>query len=231
MAPIRAGRRLTSLRCSARPAAAWPGLLRWVRGDAARVGAIAHGGQVLLSETAAALVRDSLPPGAALRDLGAQRLKDLGRPVQVFQLDAAGLPAGFPPSRPAAPSATGCSRRSASSRPSAWPRRGRRRPLPPRRRTASTSWSWPRRRPRTCPDPVRAAGSRGSTPTTRTCGAPSSTPQRRTRTGPPGSCAAASRSAATGSRVPAAGKHSGSCCPCWTAPKPGPTPACSGRRW
>src|SRR3984957_9891743 len=66
---------------------------------AARVGAIAHGGQVLLSETAAALVRDSLPPGAALRDLGAQRLKDLGRPVQVFQLDAAGLPAGFPPRR------------------------------------------------------------------------------------------------------------------------------------
>jgi predicted ATPase/class 3 adenylate cyclase len=66
---------------------------------AARVGAIAHGGQVLLSETAAALVRDSLPPGAALRDLGAQRLKDLGRPVQVFQLDAAGLPAGFPPLR------------------------------------------------------------------------------------------------------------------------------------
>jgi predicted ATPase/class 3 adenylate cyclase len=66
---------------------------------AARVGAIAHGGQVLLSETAAALVRDSLPPGAALRDLGAQRLKDLGRPVRVFQLDAAGLPAGFPPLR------------------------------------------------------------------------------------------------------------------------------------
>ncbi len=66
---------------------------------AARVGAIAHGGQVLLSETVAALVRDSLPPGAALRDLGAQRLKDLGRPEQIFQLDAAGLRAGFPPLR------------------------------------------------------------------------------------------------------------------------------------
>jgi len=63
---------------------------------AARVGAIAHGGQVLLSETAAALVRDSLPPGAALRDLGAQRLKDLGRPEQIFQLDAAGLQGDFP---------------------------------------------------------------------------------------------------------------------------------------
>src|SRR5580704_9314444 len=66
---------------------------------AARVGAIAYGGQVLLSETAAALVRDSLPPGAALRDLGAQRLKDLGRPERIFQLDAAGLRAGFPPLR------------------------------------------------------------------------------------------------------------------------------------
>jgi predicted ATPase/class 3 adenylate cyclase len=66
---------------------------------AARVGAIAHGGQVLLSETAAALVRDSLPPGAALRDLGVQRLKDLGRPEQIFQLGAAGLRADFPPPR------------------------------------------------------------------------------------------------------------------------------------
>ena len=66
---------------------------------AARVGAIAHGGQVLLSETVAALVRDSLPPGAALRDLGAQRLKDLGRPEQIFQLDAAGLQPAFPPLR------------------------------------------------------------------------------------------------------------------------------------
>jgi predicted ATPase/class 3 adenylate cyclase len=66
---------------------------------AARVGAIAYGGQVVLSETAAALVRDSLPPGASLTDLGAQRLKDLGRPERIFQLDAAGLRAGFPPLR------------------------------------------------------------------------------------------------------------------------------------
>jgi len=66
---------------------------------AARVGAVAHGGQVLVSETAAALVRDSLPPGAALRDLGTQRLKDLGRPERIFQLDAAGLLADFPPLR------------------------------------------------------------------------------------------------------------------------------------
>jgi predicted ATPase/class 3 adenylate cyclase len=66
---------------------------------AARVAAVAYGGQVLLSETAAALVRGSLPPGVALRDLGVHRLKDLGSPVQIFQLDAAGLRAGFPPLR------------------------------------------------------------------------------------------------------------------------------------
>jgi len=66
---------------------------------AARVGALAHGGQVLLSETAAALVRDRLPPGAALADLGLHRLRDLGRPEQIFQLDAPGLQADFPPLR------------------------------------------------------------------------------------------------------------------------------------
>jgi predicted ATPase/class 3 adenylate cyclase/tetratricopeptide (TPR) repeat protein len=64
---------------------------------AARVAAVAHGGQVLVSEAAAVLVRDGLPPGAALADLGVHRLKDLGRPERIFQLTAAGLQAGFPP--------------------------------------------------------------------------------------------------------------------------------------
>jgi predicted ATPase/class 3 adenylate cyclase len=66
---------------------------------AARVGAVAHGGQVLISETAAALVRESLPAETALRDLGVHRLKDLGRPQRIFQLEAAGLQADFPPLR------------------------------------------------------------------------------------------------------------------------------------
>jgi predicted ATPase/class 3 adenylate cyclase len=66
---------------------------------AARVAAVGHGGQVLVSEAAAVLVRDGLPPGAALADLGRHRLKDLGRPERIFQLTAAGLPAGFPPLR------------------------------------------------------------------------------------------------------------------------------------
>jgi predicted ATPase len=66
---------------------------------AARVAAVGYGGQVLLSETAAALVRDALPPGASLKDLGVHRLKDLGRPERIFQLQAAGLQAQFPPLR------------------------------------------------------------------------------------------------------------------------------------
>ena len=66
---------------------------------AARVAAVAHGGQVLVSETAAALVRDALAPGAALIDLGVHQLKDLGRPERIFQLSAPGLAAEFPPLR------------------------------------------------------------------------------------------------------------------------------------
>ena len=66
---------------------------------AARVAAVAHGDQILLSGSAADLVLDSLPAGAFLRDLGLHRLKDLGRPEQIFQLCAEGLAADFPPLR------------------------------------------------------------------------------------------------------------------------------------
>jgi class 3 adenylate cyclase len=45
----------------------------------------------------AALVRDGLPDGASLLDLGAHRLRDLTRPERVVQLSAADLPAAFPP--------------------------------------------------------------------------------------------------------------------------------------
>ena len=53
----------------------------------------------MLSEAAAVLVRDGLPVGAALTSLGLHRLKDLGRPEQIFQLQAPGLMAAFPPLR------------------------------------------------------------------------------------------------------------------------------------
>jgi predicted ATPase/class 3 adenylate cyclase len=66
---------------------------------AARIAAVARGGQILLSATAAGLVRDWLPAGASLRDLGLHRLKDLGRPEQIFQLQGEGLQFEFPPLR------------------------------------------------------------------------------------------------------------------------------------
>ena len=55
-----------------------------------------HAGQILLSLATQELVRDHLPPGVELRDLGAHRLKDLIRPEHVFQVVAPGLPADFP---------------------------------------------------------------------------------------------------------------------------------------
>ena len=65
----------------------------------ARLCAAGHGGQVLLSLAAQELVRDQLPTGVSLRDLGEQRLKDLARPERVFQVVAPELMADFPPLR------------------------------------------------------------------------------------------------------------------------------------
>src|SRR6266568_1061352 len=64
---------------------------------AARIMRAGHGGQVLLSQTTAHLVEQDLPDDVNLRDLGEYRLKDLGRPKRLFQLDISGLPVDFPP--------------------------------------------------------------------------------------------------------------------------------------
>jgi predicted ATPase/class 3 adenylate cyclase len=66
---------------------------------AARVAAVAHGGQVVLSASTAALLADSMPAGASVRDLGLHRLKDLSRAEQIFQLEADGIATAFPPLR------------------------------------------------------------------------------------------------------------------------------------
>jgi predicted ATPase/class 3 adenylate cyclase len=65
----------------------------------ARLRAIGHGGQVLLSAAVAELVRDDLPQGAYLRDLGVHRLKDLAAPERVVQLCHPELREAFPPLR------------------------------------------------------------------------------------------------------------------------------------
>jgi predicted ATPase/class 3 adenylate cyclase len=65
----------------------------------ARLLSAGHGGQVLLSLPTQELVRDQLPVGTSLMDLGERHLKDLFRPERVFQLLATGLPSEFPPLR------------------------------------------------------------------------------------------------------------------------------------
>ena len=65
----------------------------------ARLLSIGHGGQVLISLPTSELVRDHLPAGVGIRDLGERRLKDLLRPERVFQLTAPDLPSEFPPLR------------------------------------------------------------------------------------------------------------------------------------
>jgi len=65
----------------------------------ARIMAAGHGGQVLLSSTTRDLAEDELPADVALRDLGEQRLKDLDRPVRLYQVAAPGLLDLFPPLR------------------------------------------------------------------------------------------------------------------------------------
>jgi predicted ATPase/class 3 adenylate cyclase/DNA-binding CsgD family transcriptional regulator len=64
---------------------------------AARLMSVGHRGQVLLSQTTCSLVEQDLPEGVSLRDLGEHRLKDLGRPMHLFQLVIVGLQASFPP--------------------------------------------------------------------------------------------------------------------------------------
>jgi DNA-binding SARP family transcriptional activator/class 3 adenylate cyclase len=71
---------------------------------AARICALAHGGQILLSQAAAALLADSDLPNVRLRDLGEHPLKDFEGRERLFQLQVAGLRADFPPLRTEQPS-------------------------------------------------------------------------------------------------------------------------------
>jgi predicted ATPase/class 3 adenylate cyclase len=66
---------------------------------AARIAAIAHGGQVLISGTTATLAGQDLGDGTTLRDLGDHRLKDLAQPERIHQLVVDGLSNDFPPLR------------------------------------------------------------------------------------------------------------------------------------
>ncbi|MBV8066879.1 MAG: adenylate/guanylate cyclase domain-containing protein [Candidatus Eremiobacteraeota bacterium] len=62
----------------------------------ARLLAVAHGGQVVVSGSTAPLLRAMMPERTELHDLGAHRLKDLAEPEQVWQLNIETLPIEFP---------------------------------------------------------------------------------------------------------------------------------------
>ena len=75
---------------------------------AARIAALAHGGQIVVSAATRALVGDGLPDGATWLDLGDHRLRDLDSVERLWQVNVEGLPDGFPPLR------SGTARRSAT---------------------------------------------------------------------------------------------------------------------
>ncbi len=81
------------------------GPAEWLGGDyavshtlnrCARVMSAGHGGQILLSLASAEIVRERLPEGVNLADLGVHFLKGLSHPEQIFQACAQGLPQAFP---------------------------------------------------------------------------------------------------------------------------------------
>jgi predicted ATPase/class 3 adenylate cyclase len=69
---------------------------------AARLRALAHPEQILVSHTTHDLARESAPPACGFRALGEHRLKDLDRPEAVFQLLHPDLPDDFPDLKPSA---------------------------------------------------------------------------------------------------------------------------------
>lgn len=64
---------------------------------AARIAAVAHGGQVLVSAAVRGLAGTDLGDEIRLLDLGAHRLRDLRDPERLYQLVAPGIAAAFPP--------------------------------------------------------------------------------------------------------------------------------------
>lgn len=63
---------------------------------AARLMALAHGGQVLVSSAVEQITRQGLPPGLHLLDRGSHQLRGISQPETVFQLAGEGLAREFP---------------------------------------------------------------------------------------------------------------------------------------
>jgi class 3 adenylate cyclase len=65
----------------------------------ARVCSVGHGGQIVVSAQTKAAAARAMPAGMRLRNLGSHRLAGLPRIAALFQLEAEGLGAAFPPLR------------------------------------------------------------------------------------------------------------------------------------
>jgi len=70
---------------------------------AARICFAAHGGQIVMSSAVRAALHDPLAEGVRLTSLGRWRFRGLPEPVDLFQVEAPDLLAGFPPLRSAVP--------------------------------------------------------------------------------------------------------------------------------
>jgi class 3 adenylate cyclase len=71
---------------------------------AARICFASHGGQILLSRAVVEAVAAATPAGIRFKDLGQHQFHGLPAPEALFQVEAADLPATFPPPRTFAPS-------------------------------------------------------------------------------------------------------------------------------
>ncbi len=65
----------------------------------ARLMTAAHGGQTVVSGATEMLLRGHLPDGTELVDLGEHRLRDLGSPLRIYQMNSYGKSEQFPPLR------------------------------------------------------------------------------------------------------------------------------------
>lgn len=71
----------------------------WALNFGSRLNSIGHGGQVLLSASAAEALADELGGETTTESLGRHRLRDIAQPAEVHQLVAPGLAREFPPLR------------------------------------------------------------------------------------------------------------------------------------
>jgi len=92
---------------SGRPTLTDTGYVGLAVNTVARICAATHGGQIVLSEAARDAARRGRPAGVRFRGLGSHRLRGLRESVTLFQAQASGLGASFPPLRSGAAETAG----------------------------------------------------------------------------------------------------------------------------